>query len=143
VATITGGCFCGAIRWEANNVFNAGYCHCSICRRISGAPVFSFVHFRESDFRLTQGSPKGFACSSRFTRYFCENCGSQIYGQGKDWPFISVAIGALDQPTKVRPTMHQCEADRLPWFNTADDLPRYPTNKNIPHPRGRISPTEF
>ena len=55
---ISGGCFCGAIRWEGSNVFDAGYCHCSICRRMSGAPVFSFVHFREGDFRLTKGSPR-------------------------------------------------------------------------------------
>ena len=48
---ITGGCFCGAIRWEADGVFDAGYCHCSVCRRISGAPVYSFVHFKEGDFR--------------------------------------------------------------------------------------------
>ena len=26
---------------------------------------------------------------------------------------------------------------------TADDLPRYPTNNNIPHPRERPSPTDF
>ncbi len=34
---LEGGCHCGAIRYRASAVFDAGYCHCSICRRISGS----------------------------------------------------------------------------------------------------------
>ena len=67
---ITGGCFCGAIRWAASTVFDAGYCHCSVCRRRSGAPVFAFVRFREGDFQLVKGGPKAFSSSSRFKSYF-------------------------------------------------------------------------
>ena len=140
---ITGGCFCGAIRWEADGVFDAGYCHCSVCRRISGAPVYSFVHFKEGDFRLVKGSPKALASSKHFTRYFCTDCGTHVFGRGEGWPYVSASIGVLDCPTEVRPTMHQCEADRLPWLNIADDLPRYPTNNDIPHPSERASPTDF
>lgn len=139
---ITGGCFCGAIRWEADSVFDAGYCHCSVCRRISGAPVYSFVHFKEGDFRLTKGSPKGFATSAHFTRYFCSDCGSQVLGRGRGSPYVSVGIGVLDEPARVRPTLHQCDADRLPWLTIADDLPRYPANHDIPHPRHRPSPVD-
>jgi hypothetical protein len=54
-----------------------------------------------------------------------------------------VGIGILDRPAEIRPTMHQCEADRLSWLNIADDLPRFETNENISHPRERMSPTDF
>jgi hypothetical protein len=92
---------------------------------------------------LTKGSPKPFASSTRFIRYFCADCGSQVCGREEGWPYVSVGFGALDEPTKVQPTMHQCEADRLPWLNIADDLPRYPTNNDIPHPRERARPIGF
>ena len=138
--TITGGCFCGAIRWEAANLFDAGYCHCSICRRISGAPVFAFASFKVDDFRLTRGSPKTFASSDTGRREFCGDCGSAVYFHADGWPYVSVGIGSFDNPNDVRPTMHQCEADRLAWFDTTDNLPRFRTNKNISHPRERIRP---
>lgn len=36
--TFAGGCSCGAVRFEIGEIFDAGCCHCSICRRMSGAP---------------------------------------------------------------------------------------------------------
>lgn len=141
--SMTGGCFCGAIRWEIGNVFDAGYCHCSICRRISGSPVASFATVKSEDFRLTRGAPKSFASSAKFKRLFCADCGSAVYGIEDGWPFVSIGIGTFDDPTKIRPTMHQCAADRLVWFDIADDLPRFPTNNDIPHPRERRSPIHF
>jgi len=36
---LTGGCFCGAIRYEADGApFRETNCHCSICHRTTGAP---------------------------------------------------------------------------------------------------------
>ena len=41
---VEGGCFCGSIRYkfEANDYTSAN-CHCSICRRTSGAAFVSWV----------------------------------------------------------------------------------------------------
>ncbi|HEX6636422.1 MAG TPA: hypothetical protein VF033_02095 [Steroidobacteraceae bacterium] len=39
-AGLEGGCACGAVRYRlASAPFDAGYCHCEVCRRSSGAPV--------------------------------------------------------------------------------------------------------
>ena len=51
-----GGCLCGAVRYElaAEGAFDAGYCHCSMCRRSTGAPVLAWALVRRSHFRLVQ-----------------------------------------------------------------------------------------
>jgi len=39
---LKGGCYCGAVRYEAAGTpFNETSCHCTICRRTTGAP-FTF-----------------------------------------------------------------------------------------------------
>ena len=50
---LTGGCFCGAIRYEARGTpFDETNCHCSICRRTPGAPFVTWFSPRSSDFRI-------------------------------------------------------------------------------------------
>src|SRR5580700_11096896 len=47
----------------------------------------------------------------------------------------AVGAGSENRSTQVHPTMHQCVADRIDWFEIVDSLPRFSTNDNIPHPR--------
>jgi hypothetical protein len=42
--TFRGGCFCGAVRFELTEILDAGYCHCSNCRRFSGAPLLVWAN---------------------------------------------------------------------------------------------------
>lgn len=58
-----GGCYCGRVRYEADSVFDAVYCHCSICRRISGAPVYAGIVIPKSEFRVVSGEPTSFPSS--------------------------------------------------------------------------------
>jgi hypothetical protein len=47
--TLTGGCLCGAIRYEAKGTpALSAICHCRMCQRASGAP-FMAVLFMPSD----------------------------------------------------------------------------------------------
>ena len=66
-----GGCFCGAIRYRVGSVFDAGYCHCSICRHIHGAPVVAWAAVLEGDFTLLAGTPRAFRSSATGTRHSC------------------------------------------------------------------------
>jgi hypothetical protein len=57
---LTGGCFCGAIRYEARGTpFHETSCHCSICRRTTGAPFVTWFSVRSPDFRIIQGNRRG------------------------------------------------------------------------------------
>ena len=76
---LKGGCYCGAIRYEARGTpFNESICHCSICRRTAGAPFVAWFSVKRSDFRLVQGSPVAFQSTSKAVRKFCGACGTQL-----------------------------------------------------------------
>jgi hypothetical protein len=42
---------------------------------------------------------------------------------------VDVSIASLDDPGAVEPTLHLRTESRVSWFDTADQLPRYPTSE--------------
>jgi hypothetical protein len=38
---------------------------------------------------------------------------------------VQVTLGSLDHPERVRPQDHVWVQSRIPWFEVADDLPRF------------------
>ncbi len=134
-----GGCFCGAVRFDFVDVFDAGYCHCSICRRSSGAALMAFANTPRAGFRLLQGTPKFVTTSAEFERAFCADCGSVMWTRSIEddrWDLISVHLGCLDRGAEIAPAVHICHADRLPWLAVTDDLPRI-DDARPPHPATR------
>jgi len=76
---LKGGCFCGAIRYEAGGTpFHKTNCHCSICRRTTGAPFVAWFSVPRSEFRLVQGATTQFRSTPKGTRTFCPRCGTQL-----------------------------------------------------------------
>ena len=138
-----GGCFCGAIRYVAEAVFDAGYCHCSICRRFSGAPAAAWFNVREEHFKVTSGQPAAFQSSEHFTRFFCPSCGTHLFGYD-DLPappkvgsrLVSVMLGTLDKPESVRPAIHQWWSNRVSWYTEAVNLETFETG-TVTHPAQR------
>lgn len=114
---INGGCFCGAIRYEIDEVdlIVANY-HCTICRRTSGAPYVTWLITYESNFRYTWGEPELLKSSDQGTRFFCRNCGTPILCRTSTHPErVDVTLGSLDKPEKYTPTMEGFTDTRLPW----------------------------
>ena len=69
---LKGGCFCGRIRYEtAGTPFRETNCHCSICRRTSGAPFVTWFSVLRSEFRFVTGEPTRFNSTAEATRSFC------------------------------------------------------------------------
>jgi hypothetical protein len=138
---LRGGCYCGAIRFEINDLFDAGYCHCSICQRFSGAPAVVWANTPARNFRITKGKPKGFSSSDHWVRFFCPSCGSPVYQCHPSSPpdgsdLLCILIPSLDDPLAVRPTAHIWCSSRLPFFHTSDDLPQFADGK-LTHPSTR------
>ena len=125
---ITGGCYCGMVRFEARAyVKEAYYCHCRMCQKTSGAPAEIAVLVEPGSLRFTRGLPKFFQSSPFGERGFCANCGSRLIwkGVGDSYPeWMNLAVGCLDAPEVVVPTSHQCVESQLPWYNLQDGLPR-------------------
>lgn len=134
-----GGCFCRAIRYRFVDVFDAGYCHCSICRRTSGAPVIAWANTPRNGFTITDGTQCYLATSERFRRAFCDRCGTLMWTESIDpqrWDMISVHHGTIDRAAEIEPAIHLCFADRLAWLRIDDNLPRVQDN-TLKHPAKR------
>ena len=134
---LNGGCLCGAIRYEIREIFDAGYCHCSICRRLSGAPAVLWANLPSRAFGLVAGSPRGFQSSEAWTRYFCGECGGPVYQQVSDPPgdgsdLLCVLVPTLDTPEQVQPRAHIWCGSKLAFFETDDELPRFPKGELTP-----------
>lgn len=122
-----GGCLCGRLRYRASAAPLRGViCHCSMCRRHSGAPALAFVHFPSASFRWLAGSPSWYRSSEHAERGFCATCGSTL-GMREDvlGDRVQVCIGSLDEPDRVRIDDHVWTRQRVSWFEIQDALPRF------------------
>ena len=91
----SGGCECGAIRYEASArpiaMFN---CHCRACQQITGGAYVPVVLLKAETFRLTRGVLRHhFTKSERMGRHkrgFCGDCGSRITS-AQPWDLLDPA----------------------------------------------------
>ena len=117
-----GRCLCGAVRLTiAGRPKWAAYCHCTSCRKQTGAPVSAYVGFEREQVVFAGEPPARFASSPGVTRSFCARCGSTLTFEGERWPGdIDVHVGALDHPETFAPTVHAFAEERIPWLHLAE-----------------------
>jgi hypothetical protein len=131
--TLEGGCACGAIRFKIldEKPRDAGFCHCRICQRTSGAPVMAFTTVKRTSLELV-GEPRVYPSTSFGERWFCAVCGTQIAMRDFRAPDdVEIAITAFDDPSAHSPGFHIWISSRLPWLKTDDDLPCYDRDRPI------------
>jgi hypothetical protein len=121
---LTGGCQCGAVRYELlTPPEHASICHCRMCRRASGQPFMAFARVRDENLRWTRGHPATFASSNIVERGFCGACGTPLTYRRPAGGTISVTIGSLDDPEAVRPELQFGIEGKLSWTGGLDRLP--------------------
>ncbi len=125
---LTGGCFCGAVRYEAKgDVFHSTLCHCSDCRHVAAAPAVAWFSVAVPDFRITAGTPRRFKSSPDVERGFCGDCGTGLTYRHDGRPEIDITTCSLDAPETIPPADHSFVRSRLSWIGVADGLPEYDT----------------
>ena len=131
MSLITGGCLCGSVRYESTGVSShPTLCHCSTCRRASGAHSLGWVTFPRAEFKFTADLPTEFRSSTPASRTFCAKCGTPLTFRHEKYPDdIDVTIGSLDAPGNVPPADHTWMSDAVAWDRPADGLPQYPANR--------------
>jgi hypothetical protein len=125
---LSGGCFCGAIRYQVEGTpFHETLCHCSICRRTSGAPFVAWASFPRAGFRFISGVPARFQSSESAWRSFCSACGTPLAFEHRDYPGeVDITLCSLDDPESILPKDHTYLDSRLGWVDRIDALVRYP-----------------
>ena len=128
---ITGGCLCGAVRYEATGeVLEAGHCHCTRCRRLSSTGHSSFLATPEPAVRLT-GDLRMFDSpadsGNMVSRGFCPICGAQVMTRNSGFPGLAFLVAAsLDDPEVFRPKVVVYRANAPAWDLVDPDLPTFP-----------------
>lgn len=129
-----GGCNCGAIRYRVEGTpLAVAACHCTRCRRQSGAAYSVNLVVRASamtvagtlavyeDPETSSGSP--------VRREFCGSCGSPIRSvMTADPRVVAVKAGTADAPGDFAPTLHIWTGSKLPWVDLPPDLPQFEAN---------------
>jgi hypothetical protein len=130
---ITGGCLCGAVRYESESPPTEGfYCHCKICQKNYGGLFSATLKVPGAAFKLTKGELKFSRASSFARRGFCPDCGSPVAFFADDIADVWVKIGSLDHPedwpmTKNAswgPSAHWHTDTKIPWHEITDGLPQ-------------------
>jgi hypothetical protein len=129
---ITGGCHCGAIRYQAEGeALNHALCHCTDCRRHAGAPMVGWTMYPRERVVVTKGTPKVYASSQAGRRYFCADCGTGLFfSNDVVLPgLLDIQSATYDDPDAVPAQAHIQVADRIGWMQRAHELrefERYP-----------------
>ncbi len=128
---LTGGCFCGQVRYEADaEPFYETICHCTDCRRIVGAASVAWFTVPRASLHWVRGEPANVRSSAKAVRRFCGTCGTSLSFESDETPDeIDVTTASLDDPEAVPPRDHTQAATRLSWVRLADGLPAYPDHR--------------
>jgi hypothetical protein len=126
----TGGCLCGAVRYEVDGPLrDVLLCHCEECRRWHGHFSASTAARREDLVLLEQRglrwieSPRS---DARARRGFCAECGSSLFWDTRERPTVSIAAGTLDDATGLKTTAHWYVSQAGDYYELPDDgLPRH------------------
>ena len=133
-APLTGGCNCGAVRYEVHGpLLTAGYCHCTRCQRRTGTAASPSARPEPGAFKIVAGEDRlrSWAPDGGFEKWFCGDCGSALFTRNPDdLTQIGVRLGAIDGDPGVRPTVRQFVAYAASWESIPDDgLPRHPERR--------------
>jgi hypothetical protein len=122
---ITGGCGCGAVRFEVTEPLVAAfYCHCTRCQRRTGTAAAPSARTEPGSFRVVAGEEhvRRWTPEGGFAKAFCGVCGSALFAQSPTDPdIVAVRLGAIDGDPGVRPSYRQFVAYAAPWEPLPDD----------------------
>jgi hypothetical protein len=126
-ATLRGKCLCGDVQYEVADAFAyALNCHCSNCRRVTGAAFKPFAGIPRAALTVTHGADRLLIYGSEENHdAHCARCGSMLYSLVRDAAWVHVTLGTLVDPPSILPSAHIFVGSKAPWFAITDDLPQY------------------
>lgn len=138
-SSFTGGCLCGALRYEANAAPTfMGYCCCDDCQKASGSGYIPFIGFPGGALKVTgphtlyQMHHKDGRTSERFS---CARCASLVFGGEPGNPNgNTIYAGTLDDTSLFKPAMAIMTKFKPDWVILPDGLALFEGMPQGPRP---------
>jgi len=129
-AKTTGGCLCGAVRYQIlSDLQGIACCHCSKCRRFHGnfaayaiMPLASLKIVEERGLKWFRSETDE---TPNVHRGFCSECGSSLFWDPRGEDRIAVSAGSLDEPTNLQILGHSWVSQKGDYYEIHDDMPKY------------------
>lgn len=137
-----GKCLCGAVQFEiAGNVPDLYQCHCSLCRKQSGAASNAATLVHENEFSWLSGEEKisRYKMEDGFTSHFCSLCGCPVPNRLRDTDKIWIPAGSLPGDIDSKIVVHIYTESKASWEKILndgrkyDEMPDFETLYNLLH----------
>jgi hypothetical protein len=125
---LTGGCQCGAVRYEVGGPpVNLYVCHCRECRKQSASAFGISLIVRDKDFHLTKRWSRPTDSGRTLHCAFCGDCGSRVWHEAAgEHDTLSVKGGSLDQTIDLGEATHVWTSRKLPGVLIPEHAAKFP-----------------
>ena len=128
VMVLTGGCFCGRVRYQVNLPLGGGRsCHCSRCRKAFSGAGSAYSEVIPGSFSWIRGAENltHYDSAPRWGLCFCRTCGTTLCGTLDD-QVHGVTLGTVDGDPGVQLDMHIFVYSKAPWDHIGGGARQYP-----------------
>lgn len=125
-----GKCLCGLIEFEILGAIPALYqCHCSLCRKQSGASSNAAVIVAGEQFQWLAGQEhiSSWIKGTGFRSDFCSRCGSPVPNPLGSTPYYWVPAGLLEGDVQLKVGAHLFVGSKASWDVIASPGIQYET----------------
>lgn len=124
---LRGSCLCGEVSYQVLDAFEYSlYCHCSNCRRTTGAASKPFAGIGSEHLTIVHGEAhiRRYG-QARTHNALCQRCGSLLYSLVRDGRYVHVTLGTLIDTPSIAPTAHIFVGSKAAWDIINDGLPQF------------------
>ena len=133
----SGGCACGAIRYECLAApLRMLNCHCRDCQLAGGSASSPTLIMARSAVRIIKGSTTLFEkvadSGNMARREFCSTCGTPLFASSSArGEYLGIRAASLDKPRGFKPEADVWVQSAQPWDCLDAGIPKF--EKNRPH----------
>ena len=119
MSIFTGSCLCGSVNYKSNSdPLVIQNCHCDQCRKATGSVYLTNLFIKEENFEIT-GEVNNYThlsdAGNNMTKYFCPNCGSQVFGNNSGRPgIITIRAGTVNEKDIIKPIRNLFLKSKVP-----------------------------